>query len=112
LKQSEQSLPPWARGPFELIRHATEHLKMDGDTDRRIALIGFDNAIEACIDVFQSLHPKVHEGIEISSADVEKARKNYHPKLEFFYEFVDERCNLVSSVTQPVIPFWEWLNSR
>lgn len=39
-------LKPWMRGPFELIRHADRHLKANGDTDRRIALIGFDNAIE------------------------------------------------------------------
>jgi hypothetical protein len=43
---------PWLHGPLELIKHANGHLLADGDTDRRIALIGFDNAIEVCIDVF------------------------------------------------------------
>jgi hypothetical protein len=76
---------------------------MDGDTDRRIALIGIDNAIEVCIDAFLSLHPKVREGIEISSADVEKARNNYHTKLDFFYEFVDERKTPIQLSMKDVI---------
>jgi hypothetical protein len=56
-------LRPWARGPFELIRHADEHYHSTGDVDRRIALIGFDNAIEVSIDVFIRLHPKVRGGV-------------------------------------------------
>ena len=33
------SLPPWAKGPFELIVHAESHLRGADDFDRRIALI-------------------------------------------------------------------------
>ena len=52
---SKDALNPMGRGPFELIKHADGHVKDSGDTDRRIALIGFDNAIEVCIDVFIKL---------------------------------------------------------
>jgi hypothetical protein len=91
MSQQEQSLPPWVQSPFELIRHASEHLILGGDTDRRIALIGFDNAIEVCIDVFLSLHPKVRGGVEISNDETEKAKRNYHTKLEFFYKYAQDK---------------------
>ena len=46
MSQALIDIPPWAKGPFELLRHAYEHLQKGDDNDRRIALIGFDNAIE------------------------------------------------------------------
>jgi hypothetical protein len=79
---------PWARGPLELIRHADGHLQQAGDTDRRLALIGFDNAIEVCIDVFIKLHPKLRKGVQIKNEDADKALRNYHSKIEFLDEFV------------------------
>lgn len=86
---NRNDLAPWARGPFELIKHADGHLKDAGDTDRRIALIGFDNAIEVCIDVFIKLHPKLREGVELRQEDVEKATRNYHTKIEWLDKYVE-----------------------
>lgn len=86
-----EDLQPWMRGPFELIRHADGHLKANGDTDRRIALIGFDNAIEVSIDVFIRLHPKVRGGVEIPRAEVENATRSYHTKIEFLDNHVQAR---------------------
>jgi hypothetical protein len=79
----EPTIQPWMRGPLELIRHAHGHFEKDGDTDRRIALIGFDNAIEVCIDVYIRLHPKLRKGKELKREEVDAASKNYHTKLEF-----------------------------
>ena len=50
-------LPKYARGPFELLRHAHGHFLAArntkdphmGDVDRRVALVGFDNAIEVAL---------------------------------------------------------------
>jgi hypothetical protein len=86
---SKSNLAPWARGPFELIKHADGHLRDAGDTDRRIALIGFDNAIEVCIDVFIKLHPKVRGGVELRQEDVEKATRNYHTKIEWLDKYLE-----------------------
>jgi hypothetical protein len=47
-----------------------EHLNDGGDTDRRIALIGFDNATEVCVDVFIRLPPKLRNNYEIKREDV------------------------------------------
>lgn len=76
-------LQPWMRGPFELIRHANGHFLEGGDTDRRLALIGFDNAIEVSIDAFIRLHPKLRNGLTISREEAEHALQNYHTKIEF-----------------------------
>jgi hypothetical protein len=84
-------LKPWMRGPFELIRHADGHRVAKGDTDRRIALIGFDNAIEVAIDVFIRLHPKIRGGVEIPRAQVEVATRTYHSKIEFLDSYVQDR---------------------
>ncbi len=86
---SRSDLVPWARGPFELIRHANGHLQEAGDTDRRIALIGFDNAIEVCIDVFIKLHPKLHGGVELCRDEVERATRSYHTKIEWLDKYVE-----------------------
>jgi hypothetical protein len=86
---NKKNLSPWARGPFELIKHADGHLQDSGDTDRRVALIGFDNAIEVCIDVFIKLHPKLRGGVELRQDDVEKATRNYHTKIEWLDKYVE-----------------------
>ena len=48
---------PWAYGPFELLLHAELHYRAGEDFDRRIAMIGFDNAIEVAITTYLGLHP-------------------------------------------------------
>ncbi len=40
-----RQLKPWAYGPFEILLHAALHYRVGEDFDRRIAMIGFDNAI-------------------------------------------------------------------
>jgi hypothetical protein len=74
-------IPPWAIGPLELIKHANEHFLSAGDIDRRVALIGFDNAIEVCIDVFVRLHPQLRGGHEITKEDSARFLANYHSKI-------------------------------
>jgi len=76
-------LPPWADGPFELLLHAESHLQLGEDFDRRIALIGFDNAIEVAITTYLTLHPIQRGNREYKKVDVEKWLANYHSRLEF-----------------------------
>jgi hypothetical protein len=76
-------LPPWANGPFELLVHAEEHLRAGDDFDRRIALIGFDNAIEITIAAYLSLKPIQRRNRIYSTEDINKWMANYHTKLEF-----------------------------
>jgi hypothetical protein len=76
-------LPPWANGPFELLVHAEEHRRVDGDFDRRMALISFDNALEVAITTYLTLKPIQRSGRTYANADVEKWLSNYHSKLDF-----------------------------
>lgn len=76
-------LPPWANGPFELLMHAEEHRKAGDDLDRRIALIGFDNAIEITIAAYLSLKPIQRGNRSYAAAEVDRWLTNYHTKLDF-----------------------------
>lgn len=77
------SIPPWANGPFELLVHAEGHLRGGDDFDRRMALIGFDNAIEVGITTYLTLNPIQRGNRSYSSTDVDRWLSNYHTKLTF-----------------------------
>ena len=40
---------PWADGPRELLQHSIDHLDSGSDFDKRVAMIGIDNAVELII---------------------------------------------------------------
>ena len=82
---------PWAVGPFEMLYHAEIHFLKGEDFDRRIALISFDNAIEVAITTYLALHPIQRKNATYKKDDVEKWQKNYHTKLDFFYQEVSTR---------------------
>ena len=63
---------PWINGPLELLHHAEGHYQMDDDFDRRMALIGFDNAIEVAISSFLNLHPKQRGGKQFGRDQVQQ----------------------------------------
>lgn len=77
------TLPPWALGPFEIILHAEMHYRNGEDFDRRVAIVGFDNAIEVAIHTYLNLHPIQRQNRKYQKADVEKWLDNFHTKIEF-----------------------------
>ena len=79
-----KELKPWAYGPFELIVNAERHYRLGEDFDRRIALIGYDNAVEVAITTYLSLHPIQRGQRNYKRDDCEKWLTNYHTKLDFF----------------------------
>jgi hypothetical protein len=81
-----ETLEPWVYGPLELIKHAEEHQQANGDFDRRMALIGYDNAIEISIRTYLQLHPTQRRGAEYSKEQVNKWLTNYHSLLDFFFD--------------------------
>jgi hypothetical protein len=84
-------LPPWANGPFELLVHAEEHLRAGDDFDRRIALIGFDNAIEITIAAYLSLKPIQRRNRSYPTEYVNRWMANYHTKLDFLDDEISAR---------------------
>jgi hypothetical protein len=85
------TLTPWALGPFEIILHAEMHYRVGDDLDRRIAIVGFDNAIELSIHTYLSLHPIQRQNRTYPKTDVEKWLDNFHSKVEFFINEVTTR---------------------
>jgi hypothetical protein len=79
------TLKPWAYGPFEILLHAEMHYRVGEDFDRRIAMIGFDNAIEVAVTTYLNLHPMQRGKRTYKNEDVEKWLQNYHTKIEFFF---------------------------
>ena len=72
---------PWATGPGEILRHGLDLLKNDSDTNRRLAMISIDNAIELMIKTFLGL-PKRVNGLAIP-------RKEYQEMAESFPKLLD-----------------------
>lgn len=92
----------WAYGPFEILVHAETHYLAGDDLDRRISMIGFDNAIELSITTYLNLHPMQRGGREYKKDDVEKWNNNFHSKVEFFFE--ECKCrNVVPTAKQDEI---------
>jgi len=90
------TLKPWAIGPFELLQHAEGHRLSQGDFDRRMAFISFDNAIESTVTTYLSLHPSQRGGRQYSREDVAKWLPNFHSKLAFL-----ERHAALADVSMP-----------
>lgn len=84
-------LKPWTQSVLELIVHAELHFRGGGDFDRRIAHIGFDNAIEVAIVRYLTLNPIQRQNKKYAKADVEKWMANYHTKLEFLEQEAKSR---------------------
>jgi hypothetical protein len=71
--------PPWASGPAEILRHGFELLKKDTDTNRRLAMISIDNAIELTIKTYLGL-PKRVTSLQITRSEYEEFAESF-PKL-------------------------------
>lgn len=85
------TITPWARGPFDLLVHAEMHFRAGDDFDRRICIVGFDNAIEVAIHTFLTLHPCQRGEQTYKNEDVEKWLVSFHSKVEFFLAEVASR---------------------
>ena len=76
---------------FELLVHAEEHFRKEGDIDKRLAVIGFDNAIESAITTYLSLKPVHRQGRKYKRKDVEAWLQDHTTKVRFFYEELERR---------------------
>ncbi|MDX2154677.1 MAG: hypothetical protein SFV54_28295 [Bryobacteraceae bacterium] len=73
--------PPWASGPGEILRHGLSLLKKDSDTNRRLAMISIDNAVELMIKTYLGL-PKRVTGISISRKDFQEISESFPALLD------------------------------
>lgn len=105
-------LKPWVYGPFEVLLHAETHFRSTGDDDRRIAMIGFDNAIEVAVTTYLSLHP-IHRGNRTyPRVDVDNWLGNFHTKVEFFFDECTSRSVAVAAEHAEIIWYHEVRNGQ
>lgn len=106
------TLKPWAYGPFEVLMHAELHYRAGEDLDRRIAMIGFDNAIEVAITTYLNLHPIQRGNRTYPKADVEKWLENFHTKADFFFAECLARTFTPASKKDELVWFHEVRNGQ
>ena len=73
--------PPWASGSAEILKHGLELLKKDTDSNRRLAMISIDNAVELMIKTYLGL-PKRVTGLNISRSDYQEFAENFTKLLD------------------------------
>jgi len=73
--------PPWASGPGEILRHGISLLKKDNDSNRRLAMIAIDNAVELTIKTYLGL-PKRVTAIGISRKEFQEISENFPAMLD------------------------------
>jgi hypothetical protein len=107
-----RQLKPWAYGPFEILLNAELHYRVGEDFDRRIAMIGFDNAIEVAITTYLNLHPIQRGNRQYPNADVERWLNNYHTKVNFFFQECVTRRVVVVNQQDEIVWYHEERNGQ
>lgn len=106
------SLKPWAYGPFEVLMHAEMHYRNGEDLDRRIAMIGFDNAIEVAITTYLSLHPIQRGNRTYAKTDVEGWLQNFHTKVDCFFAECQQRSVAPNAQKDEIVWFHDVRNGQ
>ncbi len=81
---------PWASGPGEILRHALKLLKKDSDTNRRLAMILIDNAVELTLKTYLGLPGRV-TGIKIGRDKFRDISESFPKLLDAMEEHADEK---------------------
>ncbi|MEA1905006.1 MAG: hypothetical protein U9M97_03900 [Candidatus Hadarchaeota archaeon] len=76
---SRTTQAPWATGPGEILKHGLELLRKDTDTNRRLAMISIDNAVELMVKTYLGL-PRRVTGLRISRGEYQQFAESF-PKL-------------------------------
>lgn len=107
-----RQLKPWTYGPFEILLHAELHYRVGEDFDRRIAMIGFDNAIEVAITTYLGLHPIQRGNRQYPNADRERWLSNYHTKIDFFFQECATRQIVIVGQQDEIVWYHEVRNGQ
>ena len=84
------SEPHWATGPAEILRHGFSLLSEDTDTNRRLAMINIDNAVELMMQTYIHL-PRRVTAIAISRNAREQFSANFPSLLDGIEEHAPEK---------------------
>ena len=82
--------PPWASGSGEILKHGLELLKKDTDTNRRLAMISIDNAIELMMKTYLGLPQRV-TGLKISRSEYQEFGESFPKLLDALEKYASEK---------------------
>jgi hypothetical protein len=83
---------PWASGPGEILRHGLELLRKDTDTNRRLAMISIDNAVELMVKTYLGL-PKRITGLSITRKDLQEIGESFPAMLDALERHASDRLD-------------------
>ncbi len=81
---------PWATGPGEILQHAMRLLSKDSDSNRRLAMILIDNAVELMLKTYLGLPTRV-TGIKIPRDKFREISESFPKLLDAIEEHADDR---------------------
>ena len=79
LTSSLKNTQPWASGPGEILQHGVNLLQKDTDTNRRLAMLSIDNAVELMIKTYLGLPQRIN-GLNLGRKEFEDVSESF-PKL-------------------------------
>ena len=82
----------WASGPAEILKHAMSLLYEESETNRRLAMLLIDNAIEQIAKTYLSL-PKRITGIKISRKRLQEILESFPALLDAIEELAFEKLD-------------------
>ena len=83
---------PWSSGPGEILQHGLALLRKDSDSNRRLAMLAIDNAVELMIKTYLGL-PKRVTGLSISRARYAEFSESFPKLLDAIDEFSSDKLN-------------------
>jgi len=83
---------PWASGPGEILRHGLDLLKKDSDTNRRLAMIAIDNAVELMTKTYLGL-PKRITGLTISRKEYQESAESFPALLDALEKYAADKLD-------------------
>lgn len=83
---------PWASGTAEILEHGLRLLDDDTGTNRRLALIAIDNAVELSIKTYLSL-PKRVTGFSVPRKRLEEISESFPSLLDALEEFGSDKLD-------------------
>lgn len=83
---------PWVSGPEEVLKHGLELLKKDTDTNRRLAMISIDSAVELMIKTYLGLPGRV-TGLKISRRKYQEISESFPGLLDALERFAGDKLD-------------------
>jgi hypothetical protein len=89
---AKQTESPWASGPGEILRHGLDLLRKDTDTNRRLAMISIDNAVELMMNTFLGL-PRRITGLPLARKDFAEASQTFPGLLDALEKYAADKLD-------------------